>query len=172
MNQLTWNIVLHSDLSDREIEQIATLKDEYWPHGIDSQIRWIKVNICADDCHLLARAPDGKLLAYLAFVNVGVNINDISNIMIGIGNVCVEKSIKHSGYGKALIHKASDYIESRDSLGILLCKDDVVPFYFKCGWVKIQYNKAIVAGGEFTNNIMMNRPLSVLNSSFEIMREF
>ena len=50
---MIWKTVKNTDLSVVEKLQIAELKNQYWPYGIASQIRWMKDNIQKNDVHLM-----------------------------------------------------------------------------------------------------------------------
>ena len=151
---MNWKVVKHKDLSIIESKRIANLKDQHWPHGLESQLLWMKVNIGMDDAHLMGEEQD-ILMAYITLTNLSVIIDDQQLDCTGVGGVCVEKAMQHSGIGSLLMQEAGKYIEERAQLGILLCKDPLVPFYEKCGWKRVQYKSASVAGINYEHNIML-----------------
>lgn len=155
---MNWKVVKHRDLSMAEGLRIAYLKDQHWPYGLESQILWMRENIGIEDAHLMGEDQDGEeiiLKAYITLSNLNVVIDDQCLKCIGIGGVCVDKAIQHSGIGRHLMQKAGDYISEHDQIGILLCKDSLVPFYEKCGWKLVHYQKAVVAGNNYERNIML-----------------
>lgn len=172
MNHINWKIIFNSDILNCDIKKIVELKNEYWPYGIDSQMEWIRENILAEDAHMLAETQDGNLVAYLTLTKVDLRINSLNYKMLGIGNVCVEKMLLGKGYGKALVQKASRYINNCGLLGVLLCKENLVPFYTKCGWTNIQYKRASVAGVDYTYKIMMTNKICDSNAVIEVIRNF
>mgnify|MGYP000856164634 CR=1 FL=1 len=155
---MNWKVVKHKDLSMAEGLRIAHLKDQHWPYGLESQILWMKNNIAMDDAHLMGEEQDESevdLRAYITFTNLVVMIDDLQVSCIGVGCVCVDKTVQHTGTGKNLMQEAEKYINEQGQMGILLCRDPLVPFYEKCGWKLVQYKSAFVAGNNYDHNIML-----------------
>ena len=155
---MNWRVVKHKDLSMPESMRIAHLKDQHWPHGLESQLLWMKENIGMDDAHLMGeeREIDQIVLkAYITLTSLSVTIDDQRLECIGVGGVCVDKAVQHSGMGRLLMQEVGKFIKERVQLGILLCKDPLVPFYEKYGWKRVQYKTALVAGNNYMYNIML-----------------
>ena len=134
---MIWKIVKHRDLSKEECLRIASLKDQHWQHGVESQIQWMKDNIEMDDIHLMGEELEAGIIslkAYMALINLTVQIDDQFVDCFGVGNVCVNKDSQHMGLGRTLLKEAEQYIKSHHKLGILLCKDALIPFYENNGW--------------------------------------
>lgn len=168
---MRWTTVKHKDLSDADKIRIATLKNQHWPYGIDSQLLWMEENIKMDDVHLLGEVDDGiapTLGAYITLSNLKVTIDGKCFDFIGAGGVCVDKRIQHSGFGKQLMNTADMYIREQGKPGIFLCKDAVLGFYIKCGWKILHYDSALIAGKVFEHHIMLNdRVCSCVNIAFD-----
>ena len=165
MIELKWKFVKHVDLSVAEKLQIAELKNQHWPYGIESQLQWMKENVKPNDVHLLGfDALTTNLLAYITIVQLIVSIDGIVKPMLGIGGVCISKVIEHSGYGKSLTKMAEAFIQNHNLQGILLCKDELVHFYKKCGWELIVYKRAKVAERKYTHNVMCIGPEFACNN--------
>lgn len=165
MIELKWKFVKHVDLSVAEKLQIAELKNQHWPYGIESQLQWMKENINDNDYHILGiDALTTNLLAYITIVQLKVVIDGITKPMLGIGGVCISKEIEHSGYGKILTKTAETFIQKRNLHGILLCKDELVHFYKKVGWKLIVFKQAEVAGSKYTHNVMCIGPAFVCDT--------
>lgn len=155
---MNWKVVKHKDLSMTEGLRIAYLKDQHWPYGLESQILWMKDNIAMDDVHLLGEEQDGDkvdLKAYITLTNLSVVVDGLHINCLGVGGVCVDKAMQHLGIGRLLMQEAGKYIKEEKQLGILLCKDSLVPFYKKCGWKLFRYKAALVAGKNYEHNIML-----------------
>lgn len=155
---MNWKVVKHKDLSMAEGLRIAYLKDQHWPYGLESQILWMKDNIEMDDAHLMGEEQDGNMVelkAYITLTNLSVMIDDLYIDCLGVGGVCVDKAIQHSGIGRLLMQEARKYINKQGRMGILLCKAPLVPFYEKCGWEPVQYQSALVAETNYEHNIML-----------------
>ena len=155
---MNWRVIKHRDLSMADGLRIAYMKDQHWPYGLESQIFWMKDNIRMDDAHLMGEEQSGdktELKAYITLVNLSVAIDDLNIDCIGVGGVCVDKEMQHSGMGRHLMQEAGKYINEHSKPGILLCKEDLIPFYEKCGWKPIHYQIATVAGNYYEHNIML-----------------
>ena len=128
---MIWEIVKHRDLSITDSLRIASLKDQHWQYGIESQIQWMKDNIEADDIHLMGVELEAGIISlkvYMTLINLTVQIDDQFIDCFGVGNVCVNKDSQHKGLGRALLKEAEKYISFHHKLGILLCKDALIPF--------------------------------------------
>ncbi len=154
MNDLQWIIVKNADLTLETRNSIAKLKNQHWPYGIESQKDWMDKNIQADDYHLLGLDEKGILRSYLTIVQVNVKFAEKEDKALGLGGVCVDKSIEHCGFGKKLVLIANNFIQSEGKVGLLLCKENLVEFYEKCKWVVVDCERAYVDGHIFAYKVM------------------
>lgn len=155
---MNWKVVRNRDLLRTEGLRIAYLKDQHWPHGLESQLLWMKENIGMDDAHLLGEEQNRDqlmLMAYSTLSNINIVIDDQKLGCIGVGGVCVDKAFQHSGMGRCLMREAAKYITEQGKVGILLCKEPLIPFYKKCGWKLVQYKSAFVASNIYEHHIML-----------------
>ena len=161
-----------SELSSDDVSNIFRIKDQHWKYGIKSQENWFNNNIDSKDIHLLIYRGN-ELLAYSNLVNIKVTIDGCSLNAFGLGNVCV--SIEHSkcGLGSILVSFANLFLKSRESLGLLLCKNSLISFYEFNKWRVLECKELIVSGSlsdsvlmcfnketgiaGFPNTIMINR---------------
>ncbi len=153
---MNWRFIAHKDLTTAEEICIAKLKDQHWKYGFKSQIRWMKENIRPDDLHLVGEVEINgkiKIQAYSTLSNIRVIIDGKTYKFIGIGNVCVEKDVQHSGIGMQLMDVVGKYLDEEN--GILLCKDALVNFYEKNGWKFVYYQQATVGERDYKNQIML-----------------
>lgn len=158
MINLSWRLIKHTDLTVREKLKIAELKDQHWKYGIDSQIKWIMENILDNDYHVLGEenTKSGYVLrAYFNMVNIKIKLDKDEIEAIGIGNVCVDKNVEHSGYGKLLVLKANEYINLSEKQGALLCRKSLVDFYRKFGWKTAAAENAFVEENPYSRIIML-----------------
>lgn len=163
MNKINWQILKHQDLSCQDYHNIASLKDQHWPHGTESQIHWMEKYLKENDIHLigsLPSAPQCYAAVYATISNIIVNTDSSADEKcLGIGCVCVDKSIEHQGFGLALMQKATEIINSEKKTGYLLCKPPLVAFYEKCGWNIVHFENAVVENSPYSNMIMSNIPV-------------
>ncbi len=155
---MKWRFVNHQNLLMAEGIRIAYLKDQHWPYGVESQILWMKKNIEMEDVHLMGEEQVSNnivLRAYTTLSNINVELDNQNISCVGVGGVCVDKDVEHSGLGRLLLQEAEKYIINQDKLGILLCKESLTPFYQKCGWNELDYSEALVAGKKYDHSIMV-----------------
>ncbi len=171
---MKWVVIRHDCLSLEEKHRIAELKDQHWPYGIDSQCQWMIENVKENDLHLMGieETEEGaKLRAYATLQKVAASVDGLVQEMIGVGSVCVDKAFIQHGFGKQLMREANHFIHEQSSVGILLCKTILVGFYENCGWDKLEYQHATVAGKPFQICIMTLGNMRTCNE-IEIDRNF
>lgn len=175
MNELLIKMKKTSELEEREVNDLITLKQQYWGYSIKEQKSWLADNIFPDDNHLLIYRG-GVLLAYLNAINVDVNINKSLHRMLGIGNVCVDKGNAHAGVGSILMACINAFIKKTDSAGILLCKEKLNGFYEASNWEKIVPEEVVVSTQPFHHNVMIYDPGKTINvtgaETMDIQRNF
>ncbi|MBR3289660.1 MAG: GNAT family N-acetyltransferase [Clostridia bacterium] len=157
LSELVWVLKPHRDLSDAEKQTIARLKDQHWRYGLASQLDWMERNLTAGDTHVMGLEPTGAGFALRAYATVtpcAIRLDGRDVTALGVGGVCVDQRVEHTGCGKKLLRAATAFIEERGQPGILLCRDALVPFYRKCGWSRLPCQTATVAGAAFGHNVM------------------
>ena len=121
--------------SGEDTNRIINLKIQHWPHPFRSQKDWILKNINSDDYNLLLEM-NSELVGFLNLIHVDALLdNTIKLDLLGVGNVCVSKEVSGKGLGLLLMQIASYHIKSLGYNGVLLCSDDIVPFYIRAGWL-------------------------------------
>lgn len=133
-------LIRHCEASNKLLEKIANIKSVRWSYSLEQQLLWMKNNLQQNDVHLLVYA-ENDLIAYTNFVNVEVIINNVPIQFMGIGNVCTTESGK--GYGDLLMLSINDSILQNNWRGILLCKDNLIPYYEKYQWNLISSSKIL-----------------------------
>ena len=161
---MNWKTIPHENLTEADARRIAQLKDQHWTHGLDSQLRWIADNTREGDLHLLGEDGVGRLVAYMTLFRVRVQLDEIPLSALGVGCVCVDKTALGRGLGKQLMAAASHFIRDHEEIGFLLCKESLVGFYEKCGWTRLLYETASVAGSPYDKCIMTQKPLAAAAS--------
>lgn len=155
---MQFEVIKNQDLKVEKLTKIISLKEQYWKHGNESQVAWMKNNLKDNDLHVLMMNNGGgeyNLIAYLNLVNIIADVDEVSYKCIGVGNVCVDKAHEHDGFGQKLMNFANQFIKNNDSCGILLCKPMVRGFYRKTGWIEICPEEAYVDGSVYSSLIMI-----------------
>ena len=164
-------VINNADLTEKERKDIIFLKNQHWEHPYESQINWMAKNHLQEDKHVLF-LEDDEPIAYLYVATVPVEIEQTSQTMLGIGNVCVAKKWKGTGVGRELVCFANELISEKNSKGILLCHDKLVGFYQKCSWKEIEVEEAFLLGEKYFHKIMLLNAETLQYSTVKIERNF
>ena len=144
------NSLIQEDLLTKIIE----LKNQHWVYPLSSHKMWIENNLTEKDYHLAILDENGKILAYLNIVALNVKTGNKFCEMFGVGNVCVDKMHSYSGLGLLLMNICYFYIHSSKKNGILLCKNELIKFYSKTGWKKLE-GSLVVNGADYEDIVML-----------------
>lgn len=146
--------IKHCDIDRECMNKIVALKQQHWNYSYDSQINWMDENIRKDDEHLCMKL-NGELIAYLNLTEIFCTTDKLSIKAWGVGNVCVDKRYSKKGFGTALMTATNSFIKEQNRNGILLCHENLIPFYEKSGWMQLNGNMVItVAGISFEHSLM------------------
>jgi len=158
----------HSQIARQELEKIVDLKKRHWNYTSDEHLSWIERSIKADDIHVLLFEEE-KLVAYLNLINTEVIVNNTVHPFVGIGNVCSSEMRK--GFGRVLIKEVNYYLIAQKKIGILLCKDTLVGFYYKNGW-KLLDKLKVEANFLLFNTMIFNINIELEGQPIYIKTEF
>lgn len=157
--------VFEKNLDVIKRKEIIELKQNYWKYSFDSQIKWMRENLSDNDKHILSYKDD-CLVAYLDLVDIKLRCDNNTFEALGMGNVCVHPNVSHKGYGVDIVKYANSIILENSKVGVLLCHDELVEFYKKCGWIQIpRYIEITIADSYYDMNLMLinNRVIDILN---------
>lgn len=122
------------DITQAEIQAICTLKNQSWPHSMDSQLAWWEKNTAGDDLFVTI-VRDGSILAFLRLRSRTVSVSGARLDVLCATEVCVDEAQQGQGLGAMLMGAAAAHAEQTSSgVAYLLCRDVQEPFYAACGW--------------------------------------
>lgn len=150
---MEFKFCLHSQISNKELKDIIDLKNIHWQYSFNQHLHWIEKNIFDDDIHVLM-SENQILLGYLNLVKIKTIINGRNFDFYGIGNVCSKKN--GLGYGRELLIATREYLLKNNYKGILFCKDELINFYEKFGYILICKNKIVSDKYKNTNIMVFN----------------
>jgi len=160
---------MHQELNTSDLNKIIALKMQHWSYPEHEQKGWIDHNLLPNDHHLLMKDEKGSLLAYLNLVNVIINTESYCNEFVGIGNVCVDRTLQGKGYGLILMQYCMFMINKNDLSGLLLCKTHLASFYQKAGW-KLYNGSVKLMDTDFNEAVLFSKLLTAnqifINKSF------
>lgn len=142
----------HSKVSSQEVLNICKIKSIFGKYSLDSQLKWLDNNINQDDIHFMLQ-EESSLVAYLNLIKISVEINNKQYNCLGIGNVCSIK--KGKGYGKVIMEKLNIYLTHNNIIGLLFCKDELVPFYKLFHWDLICAENVTILLNDININTMV-----------------
>lgn len=121
-------------ITQAEIQAICSLKNQSWPHPMESQLAWWEKNTAEDDL-FVTLVRDGSLLAFLRLRSRAVSVNNARLDALCATEVCVDESYRGQGLGAQLMGAASTHIgQTGSGVAYLLCRDVQEAFYAACGW--------------------------------------
>lgn len=176
MYSLKIEIRKHKLLSNEYKNEIIKLKNQHWKYTLEEHRKWLSKNLMPEDMHLLIWEGGGeKLLAYLNIVHTDVFIDQDKIKMLGIGNVCVSKGNMHLGLGAILMAVLNAYLSSAGLDGILLCKDKLINFYEKAGWMLLKADITVVHNSIVDHKVMIkatNKNINLNPYILEVSKNF
>lgn len=128
-------LIKHKDINSETLLDIIKVKSIAWPYPLNKQIEWIENNLKDDDIHVLLTDDKSKTVAYLNIVKTSISIDDEIHKCWGVGNVCSIK--KGSGFGKEILNLVNEWITKSNCIGLLFCKEELIPYYEKTNWRSI-----------------------------------
>lgn len=131
-------LISHKDVTDRQLEEIIKIKSTAWPYRFDRQLEWIDTHLKESDIHVLLSLNETNV-AYLNIVDIKLKLDGIVIDGFGIGNVC--SSEKGKGWGKEIMSQTNSYINLRNKIGLLFCKNFLINFYSLNNWKLIEKGK-------------------------------
>ena len=76
MNELVIKTKITSELEEREMNDLITLKQQHWGYSVEEHKNWLADNIYPDDNHMLIYRGGGVQLAYVNAENADVRIHE------------------------------------------------------------------------------------------------
>lgn len=85
---------------------------------------------------VIARAPDGTLLAHLGFSERIVTVGTAEVSVAGVGAVATHPTHRGGGLGRAIFDHLAEHLRASTAadFALLECRDAVVGFYAACGF--------------------------------------
>ena len=157
-----------SKLNKNKIIQISNLKDSQWRHGINSQIEWFKKNIKKNDIHNLLYLKS-KLIGYTLLRRRSFNNNNkLKKMYLLFDSLVVHKDYRNKKLSSLLMIFNNTIIRETRLFSFLICKNDLVDFYKKYDWIKLNKKNIKVLDHPFSTNGMLFNTNKVKKYNFYI----
>ena len=84
-------------------------------------------------------SEEDEIKTFCNIIEREILVDDVKMKIGGINNVITPKQFRGNGYAGQILRRAGNIIfdELNCELGLLLCSDDLVPYYEKLAWYKL-----------------------------------
>ena len=129
-------------LKKKDILDIAKLKNSHWNFGISSQLDWFKnqKNVFKSDYHLFLKKYE-KIIGYVQLGKRKYILNSKENKYYLFRKLKVLKKERNEKLAKKIMQEVSNFIKKKKLPCFLLCKKNLIKFYEKYGWIKLNKKK-------------------------------
>jgi predicted N-acetyltransferase YhbS len=152
-----------SEITQEQVGTICSIKNQYWPHSIESQLEWWKKHSDNDDL-FVTLLNNRSVLAFLRLRKRTVAVNGASLDALCVTEVCVDEQHRSQGLGKQLLYVATTHIKGTgSSLAYLLCLDTQAAFYHACGWRRLTPLQIKSSNGRESRSLAANERCMVFD---------
>ena len=137
-NKFSLKSIVSDKLTNKEIKEICLLKDKQWKFGIKSQLKWFKTNIKKYDLHNLFYIKS-KLVGYTLLRKRTCEIKNSNKKTkyLLFDTLVIDKKYGGMKLSNLLMSFNNIIIKQSDFFSFLICNKELVSFYKKNGWVKL-----------------------------------
>ena len=127
-------------LSNKEIYKICRLKNTNWKYSLKSQLSWFKDNVRKNDIHNLLKY-NKNIIGYTLLRERKYAISSISKKYYLFDTIIIYKNFRKKYLSNYLMNFNNEIISKKDKFSFLICKNEMVKFYKKYKWVKLNKKK-------------------------------
>lgn len=148
--------ILSSKLTNYEIKQICALKDKEWKFGIKSQLKWFKKNIKKYDLHNLFYIKS-KLVGYTLLRKRICKIENLKKKThyLFFDTLVIDKRYRDMKLSDLLMSFNNTIIKLSGFSSFLICSNELVDFYKKNKWTKLNNKDFNLMDHPFSSNGMV-----------------
>ena len=148
--------IITKKLLDREIKEICLLKDKEWGFGIKSQIKWFRNNVKKYDINNLLYLKS-KLVGYTLLRKRTYKLKNSSkkNKYLLFDTLIIDKKYRRRRLSNLIMNFNNLIIKELGFFSFLICKDEMVKFYIKNEWKKLNNKKFSIMDYPFSSNGMI-----------------
>lgn len=138
MVDLTWKLLWEADLTRAEHDSLSALFRRFYPHN---------AHLFEGGKSWAGARPEGRIvgfrvdepLAHLGFLRRALRYGDGLSVPIAdVGLVGIDPSLQRSGVGVRMLEEATATLRGLEvGFAFLTCREEVVPFYERGGWVLV-----------------------------------
>ena len=155
-NEFSLKSVTSGELTNKEIKQICLLKDKQWKFGIKSQLKWFKNNIKKYDFHNLFYIKS-KLVGYTLLRKRTSKIENLKKNIhyLLFDTLVIDKKYRGMKLSDLLMSFNNTIIKQSGFSSFLICSNELVGFYKKNNWTKLNSKDFSVMDHSFSSNGMV-----------------
>ena len=166
-NKFSLKSIVSDKLTNKEIKEICLLKDKQWKFGIKSQLKWFKNNIKKYDLHNLFYIKS-KLVGYTLLRKRTYEIKDLTkktNYLL-FDTLVIDKKYRGMKLSNLLMSFNNIIIKQSGFFSFLICSDELVSFYKKNNWKRLNKKIFNIADHPFSSNGMIFNKKTVQKKIF------
>ncbi|MDA7703315.1 hypothetical protein N8784_01900 [Candidatus Pelagibacter sp.] len=148
--------IISSKLKNSQIKSICLLKDKKWKFGIKSQIKWYKKNIKKNDIHNLFYIKS-KLVGYTLLRKRTYEIRSLNkrtNYLL-FDTLIIDKKYRGKKLSNLLMNFNNTIINQSGYFSFLICERELISFYKKNKWIKVNNKNINIIDHLFSSNGMI-----------------
>ena len=145
-----------SALSKNNIKSICKLKDKEWRFGYKSQYEWFKSNVKKKDIHNLFFIKSrlvGYTLLRLRSCKISNTKKNLKYLLFD--TLIIDSKYRKKKHSNILMHFNNTIIKQKKCFSFLICKQRLVSFYKKYGWIKLNTKNISVENRSFLRNCLV-----------------
>jgi predicted GNAT family N-acyltransferase len=129
-------------LKKKDILGIIRLKNSHWNFGISSQLSWFSnnKNVFKNDFHFFLKNIK-KVFGYVQLGKRKYILNSKEKNYYLFRTLIILKKERNKKLANKIMNEVSNFIKKKKLPGFLLCKKNLIRFYEKYGWVKLNKKK-------------------------------
>ena len=160
-NKYSLKSIISDKLINKEIKEICLLKDKHWKFGIKSQLKWFKNNVKKYDLHNLFHIKS-KLVGYTLLRKRTFEIKSLNKKTqyLLLDTLVIDKKYRNTKLSNLLMNFNNTIIKQSGISSFLICKDELINFYMKNDWKKLNKKSFIIADYAFSSNGMIFNKLN------------
>ena len=155
-NNFLLKSITTSKLSNNEIKQICSLKDQQWKFGINSQLKWFENNVKKFDLHNLFYIKS-KLVGYTLLRKRTYKIKNLknNNHYLLFDTLVIDKKFRGMKLSNLLMSFNNTIIKLSGFSSFLICGSKLKDFYKKYNWNKLNNKNFSLEDHPFSSNGMV-----------------
>jgi len=155
-NNFLLKSITTSVLSNNEIKQICLLKDRHWKFGIKSQLKYFKNDIKKFDLHNLFYIKS-KLVGYTLLRKRTCKIENFKKNIhyLLFDTLVIDNKYRGMKLSDLLMSFNNTIIKQSGFSSFLICSNELVGFYKKNNWTKLNTKSFSVVDHSFSSNGMV-----------------